>query len=153
MANCKVRSYKAKKGLVRFLIYLRSKFYWHTDYQFSKRHDNISFSSTMQSKPHGCWFRDINYSHPERWTTHVIELTDKQEDMAFNKALELQGKKYDLWGLLSFGTRFKIVKPSKDKLWCTECVCELLNATGKYNIKADQMHPQGLVEYLDERIQ
>ena len=157
MANCKVRSYKAKGGMVRWLVNRRSKPHWHTEFQFSKRYDNISFSSTMQGKPKGCRFKQIAYSHPERWTTHEIKLTNAQEDSSWQWAQAFEGRKYDLWGRLSFGTKWRIIKPNRDKLWCTEMVCELLQV--KYPdligfvpvLIPDQMHPQGLVEYLDER--
>ncbi len=153
MANCKVRSYKAKGGWIKWLIGFRSKPHWHTEFQFSERYDGVSYSATMQDGDKGCRFKQIEYSHPNNWTTHIIELADTQEDMAHLAASFYEDCKYDLWGLLSFGTKWQIIKPSKYKIWCTECVCILLNATDKYKIIPDQMHPQGLVEYLDERIQ
>ena len=152
MANCKVKSYKAEGGWVAWLIRFRSDPHWHTEFQFSERYDNISSSSTRQDGENGVRNKQIAYSHPERWTTHIITLTDSQEDMIYNLSIEMDDKKYDLWGLLSFGTRWRIIKPSIDKLWCSEYVAFLLMYCKKYpDLIPDQMHPQGLVEYLDER--
>lgn len=157
MPVLKVKSYNARAAaehgkkltMVDMLILLRSDPHTHTELKFSKRYDNVSFSATMQDGSKCCRFKHIAYSHPERWATHLIVVTKEQEGLMYRKALELKGKKYGLWDLLSFGTPLRIIKPHPDKYWCTEAVATVLNAGGIETPRPDTLHPQGLVEWLD----
>ncbi len=151
--NIKIRSYIGPGGWIKWLINRRSSPAWHTEWQFSKRYFNISFSSPMQGEQKGCRFKMIDYSHPKRWITHIIPLTAEQEDKAWEKAHQLKGRKYDLIGLVSFSTPWKIVVPRREREWCTEADSRLLNASDILHplfLVPDTLHPQGLVDLLDD---
>ena len=153
--DCYIKSYKGPgKGLMgkltHFAVGLRSRPEWHTEFQFSDRYGGVSFSSTMQDGAKCCRFKDIEYSHPERWTTHIIPMTNEEEGRAWVKAQELEGRKYDLIGLLSFTTKWKIIRPRDKWEWCTEAVCRLFIAA--HNIKnliPDELQPASFVFSLD----
>jgi hypothetical protein len=102
----------------------------HTELQFSSRYGNISHSSTKADGANGPRFKQIDYSHPERWDTVDVPATDEQEDIMYKKAVELNesGAKYDLIGLLTFATSLDIVQPDRKNIWCTEDVNMLLIA-------------------------
>lgn len=104
----------------------------HVEWQFSARHDKISFSATMAGDDNGCRFKQIAYSHPDWWTDLVLPMTVDQEDRAWEKALELDGRPYDLIGLASFGTKWDIIKPHDDKDWCNEACGKLVKAAYQY---------------------
>ena len=135
--DCKIQSYNyvrakmfgKKPTLVNRLIAVRSAPQTHTEFQFSERYGNISFSATMQDDSKCARFKQIAYSHArERWDTVVVPMTDQQEDMAWNKAKQLEGTPYDLIGLICHVTPLKIWTPSEKKVWCTKAVYELLRA-------------------------
>ncbi len=129
MADCIIKAYNGRRaemfgdkmGVIQRLIFQRS-FWLHTEWQFSERFDNISFSAAIGE---GARFKDIQYSHGYRWDSIRIPLNDSAEDRAMAKAKELDGKEYDLWGLGSFGTKLKIIKPDPDKVWCSETTTNL----------------------------
>ncbi len=159
MADCIVWTYDAiaakadgkPLSFVDRLIMFRSKPYTHTEFQFSERFDNVSFSATMKDKARCCRFKDIKYTHPQRWKKHIIPMSDTEEDLAFQKAKEIEWLKYDLLGLSSFIImKWRIVRPSKLKYWCSECVACLLVVAKRLNLIPDELHPLGLVERLDE---
>ena len=150
--NCYLKSYNhrravkhgKKNDLVGRLILMRSDPWVHSELQFSKRKGLISFSATMQDNIKCARFKDIWYhEHPERWDTVEIPMTDTQEDFLYRQAAMMAGNvKYDLWGLLSFGTPWRIVKPDPDKMWCSEIVGHLIRmAHKKIPITPDQTHP------------
>lgn len=138
--KCKIRFFNAiraeeygrKLTAVDKVILLRSTPHVHVEFQFSERYVNISFSATMQDNAKCCRFKEIDYTeNPERWDTIILNLTDKQEDAAYAKAKELEGKDYDLFGLLSFTSEVNIVKPDPNKYWCSEAAMELIVAAAK----------------------
>ena len=61
----------------------------HTELQFSERYGNVSFSATLADGCKCARFKMIGYSHPERWLTAVLEVTDEQEDAIFEKCCEM----------------------------------------------------------------
>lgn len=111
----------------RFIL-MRSWMHTHTEGQFSRRHNNISFSSTLKDGSKGCRFKDIKYSHPERWDTVRVILTYDEEDRLYNEYLKLVGMGYDLKAVaFGFITTRKIIKPNPLKRWCTRAVLEPLS--------------------------
>ena len=136
MADCEIKSYNAVRAkifgkkliLVQWLILRRSWPQIHNELKFSKRHNNISHSATLMEGSKGARFKPIQYSHPERWDTVIVPMTDYQEDLAYAKAEELTGTLYDTIGQLSHISGLKIWKPSTTKIWCTTDVAELLYA-------------------------
>ena len=160
MADCKIRSFNAVRAEIfgvkptfsQRIILLRSQPHVHTEFQFSERYDNVSFSATMMEGSNCARFKDIQYSYEkERWDTVIVPMTNGQEDIAYRKALELAGMPYDLLGQLAHVTKFKIWRPSKKKIWCTKAVGKLvyaarpdfINILNKFNLvnelRPDQM--------------
>lgn len=133
----KIQSFNARRAvlygyelsMVQHVILLRSDPHIHSEFQFSERYNNISFSATME-EPFKCSrFLDIDYSkHPERWDTVCVPMTDAEEDRAYKKAIDLNGRLYDLVGLLSKVSRAEIITPSEEGGWCSEEVTRLLCA-------------------------
>ncbi len=140
MADCIAWSYNARRAEesgkpitpVQHVILTRSDPLVHTELQFSERHGKISFSSTIQDGDKGCRFKDIKYSHPERWIKLILPMTDAEEDRAWRRAKVLDGAKYDLIGLASFGTKWDIIKPDPDKYWCNEVVGDVVSYAYEY---------------------
>ena len=135
--NCKIRSFNAmraeifgvKPTLPQRIILLRSQPHVHTEFQFSERYDNVSFSATMMEGSNCARFKDIKYSHEaEYWDTVIVPMTNIQEDYVYREALGLVGMPYDLIGQLAHVTKFKIWRPSKKKIWCTRAVGRLVYA-------------------------
>jgi len=130
MAEIKIRSYNAvrakmfgkKPTIIDRIILLRSYPHTHTEFQFSERFDNISFSTTMRDKGHCARFKQIEYKHPERWDTHILKVPDHKEDEAYKDCVALQGTPYDLIGLGSKATPLNIIKPHRVNQWCSEIV-------------------------------
>lgn len=151
--NCVLRSYNARRAeasgknltLVDKIILMRSDPLVHAEYEFSRRHEGISWSATMQDGANCCRFKKILYSHPERWTNLVLAMTDEQEDRAYERAVELEGMPYDLIGLGSFATDHPIIKPHPDKYWCSEACAELIVAGYELDdLVPSAYHPVGL---------
>ena len=157
MADCKIRSFNAvraeifgiKPTLPQRIILLRSQPHVHTEFQFSERYDNISFSATMMEGSNCARFKDIEYSQEkERWDTVIVPMTDGQEDIAYHEAVLLKDTPYDLIGQLAHVTKFKIWRPSKKKIWCTKAVGRLVYAArpdfklflNKFNL-VDELRP------------
>lgn len=124
MGDCIIKAYNGRRAEmfgdkmtpIQRAIYSRS-FWLHTEWQFSQRHDKISFSAAIGE---GARFKDIQYSHGYRWDDVVVPLGDEKEDQAMAEAKQLDGREYDFWGLGSFGTKLKIIKPNPVKVWCAE---------------------------------
>jgi len=161
MGLCKIRSYNyvraaifgKKPTLTDRVVGWRSYPQTHTEWQHSGRYGNVSFSSTMMDKNKGGRFKDIGYTHLiERWDTVYVQLTDHEEDLAYNEAARMDGMPYDLVGQLCHLTKWKIFKPSKKKVWCTRAVGGIIYAArpdfreflDKYGLveelKPDTMH-------------
>lgn len=152
--SCKLRFYNAiradkfgkKLTIIDRAILLRSNPHTHCEFQFSGRYDSVSFSATMLDGSNCCRFKDIKYSHPERWDTLDLKLTAQQEDAARLKAFELEDKKYDLVGLLSFASELNLIKPDPNKYWCSEADAELIKAAlcCQNDFVPDKFTPTGL---------
>ncbi len=135
MSAGKIRSYNyvraeifgKKPTLINKIVSMRSTPQVHTEFEFSDRYKNISFSATLKDKVKCARFKQIKYSHErERWDTIIVPMTDEEEDMAYYQAKLLEGMPYDLMGLLCHLTKLRIWKPSKKKIWCTKAVARLV---------------------------
>ena len=135
MATCKLRSYNARRAAifgtklskVDRLILLRSDMYTHSEFEFSARYNNVSFSATMADGSKCARFKPIDYSHiRERWDAVRLNYTDEQEDNAFNLAGSLAGTPYDVKGQICHATHFNLWKPSVNKTWCSKIVNRLM---------------------------
>ena len=154
MNNCKIRFKNVRRAVnsgykltaTDHITLVKSDPLVHVEWQFSARHNHKSFSATMAGDDNGCRFADIGYSHPLWWTTLILPMTDVQEDRAWAKAHELDGKDYDLIGLASFSTKWDIIKPDPDKYWCSEAVAELIKVGYGYGDEfvPHFYHPVGL---------
>lgn len=107
-----------KRTLAGELIKRRSKL-THSEFQFSSMFHNLSFSATIEDAFKGCRFKLIHYTHAW-WRTEEREITPEQETEIWNRAHSINGKKYDLVGLLSHATPWKIIVPHRDRYWCSE---------------------------------
>lgn len=124
------------------LILRRSDPLVHKELQFSERYNSISFSSTLADGAKGCRFKQIQYSHPYRWVSQVVPMSDAEEDEVWYKALMLAGKLYDTWGLGGFATKLKIIKPHPDRYWCNEATdTAILVAKGHWAIRPNSLRP------------
>lgn len=131
MADCKIRSFNAVRARMfgykltptQWLILQRS---WHThnEFQYSARHDHVSHSATLMDGAKGSRFKAIAYTHPERWDTVIVPMTNAEEDRAYDRAQQLEGTLYDLRGQLCHVSGLKIWKPNPAKIWCTKDVAE-----------------------------
>ena len=132
---------------IQQIILLRSSPHVHTEMQFSSRHEDVSYSATMQDGYKCCRFKNITYTHPDRWDTLILPCTEMQEDMAWERAKVLDGSEYDLKGLLSFASELSIINPDPDKYWCSEVDAELIMAAFGYDpdyYRPDSFTPTGL---------
>ncbi|MBP8982920.1 MAG: hypothetical protein KBG19_07810 [Bacteroidales bacterium] len=94
--NCEVKTYDAlqaqKEGkpltTADKIILLRSK-YTHSEFQFSERYDNVSFSFSLADGSDGARFKNIKYEHMERWKTQIIPISDNIEDGLWRVACTL----------------------------------------------------------------
>lgn len=91
----------------------------HSEFQFSSFYNNLSFSATIEDAFKGCRFRLIGYSHAW-WRTEERVITAEEEACIWAKAHSINGKKYDLFGLGSHATPWKIIRPHRDRYWCSE---------------------------------
>ena len=136
MSDCYIKSYNLvraaifgkKPTFVQWLISQRSTPHVHDEFQFSARYDNVSFSATMMDKAKCVRPKQITYSHPERWDTVIISMTDEEEDLAWAEAKRLEGMPYDLKGQLCHISKWKIWRPSAKKIWCSKTVARLVYA-------------------------
>ena len=124
----RARAFGKKYTWVNRLILMRSDPHTHTELQFSDSYGNISFSATMHDKCKSARFKEILYSHPERWDTIDVPMSREDEDVAWEAAKELDDTPYDLIGLLSHATPLKIIKPHRKKVWCSEACTKVLVA-------------------------
>lgn len=143
MADCIIRAYNGRRAemfgdkmtLVQRAIFLKS-FWLHTEWQFSERYNNVSFSAAIGE---GARFKDITYKHGYRWDDVIIPLDDAGEDRAMVKARDLDGREYDFRGLGSFGTKLNIIKPDPVNVWCAETTTMLA-------VAADESFGETLIE-------
>jgi len=96
MADCYAKHYNAEEAkkdgkhltLVDRVIMLRSKL-THSEKRYSDRHWGVSWSFTKADGANGARFKDIGYSHPKRWVTDLLRLSDIEEDRSFAEACRL----------------------------------------------------------------
>jgi hypothetical protein len=151
LRKAKAAGYKAT--FTDWLISLRSNRV-HSEFLFSERYCDLSFSSTMKSGENGPRFKRIIYSHPEYWDRQVIPMTDDEENKAYRFAefLEKMEFRYDLFGLLSFATPLEIITPVRWRMWCSECVASLIQeAFPDFNGSPDELTPDGLYIEIGKR--
>ena len=153
MADIKLKWYNARRAevfgkeltLVNPMVLTKSDPHTHVEFQFSDRYHSDSFSATIEDGIDGCRFLHIDYSHPERWDTLIVPLSDEEENEAFYRAEELNGHKYDLIGAITFSPDKDTQKGDPNKFWCSETCAELLKAAGKSLIyRPDRYMPTGL---------
>jgi hypothetical protein len=144
MNNCKLRFYNAiraeaygkKLDPADVAVLLRSNPHTHVEFQFSERHNWVSFSATMRDGLDCCRFSDdIDYSvHCERWDTLILPLSDDAEDKAFVEAKRIEGQPY-LKGLelLSFLSKKDIIVPNPTHWWCGKTVAQLIRVSMEYD--------------------
>lgn len=126
----------------------------HIETKFSATYHHLSFSATIEDAFKGCRFKLIEYSHDWWKTVHRL-VTEEQEHDIWLKANSINGKQYDLVGLLSHATPWKIIRPHWDKYWCSEVGAYITKPhiyTGENTeITPDElyrwliMHPQNLL--------
>lgn len=126
------------------LILMRSWIHTHTEWQFGPKYDKVSFSFTLKDEAKGARFKDIGYSHPERWDHVCVPLSQEKEDMLYCRFSKMLGMKYDLIGLLGFTTKLPLIRPNKSKRWCTSGVIGPAIEIGifeKIPLDFEKMHP------------
>ncbi len=162
MADCILWAYNAREAkrhgkattAIQRAILLISDPLTHTEFQFSARGDGMSFSSTIQDGDNGVRFKHIDYSHPERWVSLLLPMTNRQEDMGYEWAKTIEGSEYDLFGVMSLASEWKIIKPHPDKYWCNEADGGVIKAAYGYgdDFQPDQMHPVDLWFEMYQRL-
>jgi len=125
----------------RFFDYARALMF-----QFSSDYNHLSFSSTIEDAFKGCRFKLIRYQN-DWWRTVERTITTAQERGIWYKAHSINGKKYDLIGLLSHATPWEIIRGRPEKYWCSECNAYI---TKPYIYKGDktEITPDELYEWL-----
>lgn len=152
MADCIYRSFNARRAqlhgykitAVQAVILSCSDPLVHAEFQFSHRYRRESFSSTLMGGENGCRFKNLKYSHSERWDSIVLPMTDLQENLAHDEAIRIKDWKYDLIGVASLATRFKIIRPHPKKVWCNEACGMLVLAAYQWDdeyFQPDQQTP------------
>lgn len=143
----------------------------HTEILFN---NGLSFSATCQDACKCARIKRIEYTS-DYWDSDPLDLTDAQEAIVWRSALALAGfspdtalesiqwicsqeedgcaytnraLKYDLIGLLSFGTRFEIIRPHTDKIWCSEACAAVLSDVVLKMPKPDTLTPAGLRSFI-----
>ncbi len=131
------------------LILLRSRWWTHSEYQFSERYGGYCWSATLRDNAKCVRFKSISIKrHPERWDLTRIPMTDLEEDHAWQIACIMADLpidwlqypqdfaffkeggcyygnnpvKYDVWGQGCHATRLKLWKPNEAKTWCSKAV-------------------------------
>ena len=132
-----------KKTFAGELIKHRSFPHTHSEFQFSAQYNHLSFSATIEDAFKGCRFKLIEYSH-EWWDTVEKEITPAHERLIWDSAHTINGKKYDLVGLLSFGTPWKIIRPHRDRYWCSESNAVITWGCLYYGPR--EIHPEALYQ-------
>ena len=161
--NCILRSYDARQAaregkeltLTDRTIFTVSDPLVHSEFQFSERHDDYSFSATMRNDYNCVRVLQIDYTiHPKRWPSLILPMTDEQEDMAWAGGYEIIGLPYDTIGVASLGSPWEIIKPHPDKYWCSEAVAVAIKAAYGYgdDFKPDSFHPNSLYFEMLRRV-
>jgi hypothetical protein len=79
------------------------------------------FSSRGMDNPSGVNFKQIEFSHPDRWVIipdNVLGVDDISR--AFARAQSLIGQGYDYRGVVSYFAPIGLRKVSDTKMWCSE---------------------------------
>jgi hypothetical protein len=145
------RRHGRKFSWVHWLISRRSKPRTHVEFQWDPESGGMSFSSTLQDKEHGGRFKDIEYTKAaEHWDTLYFVVPDRAARGALYEAEGIDGKPYDLFGLLSFSTKWAIIRGSKEGYWCSEAVAILAIAAGIYD-GPTEITPEALFAALKDK--
>lgn len=107
-----------ERSIVRELIKRRSKPRTHMELETETR--GLSFSSTNEDAVRGCRLKRINYVDKPWWDNFPFEVSDSEMDFIWEHIHYINGKKYDLVGLLSHATKWNIIRPHRDRYWCNE---------------------------------
>lgn len=111
-----------------------------------------SYSSRGTDKPSGVNFKEIKYSHPERWVFVELEWFDHIEDIAVAHAtaMSFRGAKYAYNNV--FNT-FGFIRTRKDRRghkdwWCSE-ICAYIAGIPNYKVSPNKLYTQ-VVEFNNE---
>ena len=118
----------------------------HSEFQFSSTYNLLSFSSTIEDAFKGCRFKLIRYRN-DWWKTVERVITVAQERDIWCNAHNINGKKYDLVGLLSHATPWKIIRGHPDKFWCSENNA-FITKPHIYTGDETEVTPDGLYDWL-----
>ena len=106
-----------KRTVARELIRLRSWPRVHMELELPDR--QLSFSATNEDAVKGCRLKRILYSN-NWWDTIEKRVADYALDLIWEKIHEINGKKYDMVGLMSHATKWNIIMPTRDRYWCNK---------------------------------
>jgi uncharacterized protein YycO len=143
MKTIRIAFFRAKYGgIVDKLIGCFSRGeYSHAEVVFA---DGRSWSSSFQDG--GVRFKDISYSHPERWNDITFVISDNVNAKLLEFCEANVGKKYDWLGVLAF---IIPVKQSHNRLFCSEAIVKAfqhVNLLG--GLRASKTSPSELYNYI-----
>lgn len=113
------------------IILILCKKYVHSelifpDFMLPEFAQGSSFSSRGRGRPKGVGFKNIRYSHPQRWVfSDIPDQSTKFINKCLKRAEIINGAKYDAKGAVFFAG-FKIKLEDKNKWWCSEAVSFVL---------------------------
>lgn len=143
----RAREITGKLTLTERAILFRSSPRIHSELQFTEFRE-VSCSATMQDRCKCTRFKFIQYPEPSdiadsKWDCVDISCSYAQEENIFYWCLDKAGLwKYDLWGLLSFVSKSKIIIPCKKKVWCSEMCTLALQQYFTLPLTADETTPE-----------
>jgi len=95
--------------------------------------DGMSFSSDPNDG--GVRFKDIKYSHPDRWDIFELNIDESRFDSLYQVARKLIGRAYDWLGcIFDAGLHVKVLN-DLSKLWCNEACMSVLYVLSYLKIK------------------
>ena len=121
----------------------------HVELVFSENYGNISFSSV---EGEGSRFKEILYSHPERWIFLEWDISNsefkqyKNEQELYDFCRKLEGRPYDWEGIVGQATIPTIQNPIL--FFCSEIIARIMR------VEPEQITPAILFKKLrDEKLQ
>jgi len=117
-------------GWLGFLIMLRTLgLQSHVELRLSDKYDNLSFSSDMDI---GVRFKDIKYSHPERWTfiewdplNNIYGPSYEKEHDLYLECKSIEGLKYDMYGVI-VDELIPLRMQNDNEYWCSEAISHVM---------------------------
>jgi len=90
--------------------------------RYNTKYENMNcFSSRGMDEPSGVNFKQIEFSHPDRWViVPDEELNASGIQVAFEIACGLIGQGYDYRGVVSWFSPVGLRRVSDTKMWCSE---------------------------------